>query len=191
MIEPVKEFNFLVEAQDLYREFWDRAWLGHEDKSICNFDGSSQDLDMLAYCEYELGFPEESYSNAAIIWGNVICRNSIAEWGRDSSGALHIFAHEEHVYRYAIHLQSYVHNFMDSGLSQFQSFEFLTEKVLIEMMLTDIPLDQVRDLHSIVKSNAEPNDDSYSRRYIYALTEIYGPDSKMCTELSSLLKESE
>ena len=54
MIENETDLKFLDEAVNLYKSFGERCQHGHEDKQECNFNGSSKDLDILAYCEYEL-----------------------------------------------------------------------------------------------------------------------------------------
>lgn len=190
MIKPVSNYLFLVEAQDLYREFWDTAWQGHQDKQICNFDGSVDDLDMLGYCEYELGFPEENYSKAAIIWANVIRSNSVLDWGQNESGEIFLHAKEEHMFRYSLNIEAFVLNFIQSGISQFESFDFLTEKVLIEMFVAELSAADAQGLLSIVKARTAATDDTYSSRYAYAVREVYGEQSALCRELSNVLMEN-
>lgn len=180
---------FLVEAQDLYRDFWDKAWQGHKDKQICNFDGTVEDLHMLGYCEYELGYPEDGYASAAIIWANVIRTNSVLDWGQNESGEIYLHAEEEHI-RYSLDIEAFVLNFIDSGVSQFEGFDFLTEKVLIEMFVADFSAEDVRGLLSIVQECAAATDDTYSARFASAVREIYGDQSKICKQLSDLLVEN-
>lgn len=188
MIKKETNLKFLDEAVNLYQSFWERNWRGHEYKQECNFDGSSKDLDMLGYCEYELGFPEEDYNSAALIWANVIQTNSILDWGRDKKGAVCLFYSGDKYSPFSIRIENYVSDFMYREISQFENFFLLTEKVLIDIFLTEISTEPYKKLIKIVKSF---EDDSYSERLIYSIQEIYGFRSSKCDELANILTANE
>lgn len=185
MLQKITDLSFLKEAIDLYGGFWERNWSGHENKQECLFDGSKQDLNMLAYCEYELGFPEEDYDNAALIWANVIYANSYLEWGCDQDRNIYLYHEENGDYTFAINVKSYVFGFMVSNVSQFDNFHFLTEKILIEMMLSN--QHTINEYDELIKIIQEFGEYSYSESLIEAIGDIYKPSSKKCKELSKLL----
>jgi len=187
MIKNETNLQFLDEAITLYESFWEKNWHGHEEKQECNFDGSSKDLDMLGYCEYELGFPEENYDSAALIWANVIQTNSILDWGRDKKGNICLFYSGDKYSTFSINIENYVSEFMYRNISQFDNFYYLTEKVLIDIFMTEISAEPYKELLKIVKSS---EDYSYSGSLIYSINEIYGPSSNKCIELAKYLTEN-
>ena len=183
MIKSETNLFFLEEAIDLYRSFWNKNWHGHKDKQECSFDGSSKDLDMLAYCEYELGFPEENYESAAIIWANVIQANSILDWGRDKKGNICLFYSGDEYSTFSLNIENYVSEFMYRNVSQFDNFYYLTEKVLIDIFITEASAEPYMKLIKIVKSSKEY---SYSENLMYSIQEIYGFSSNKCIELAAI-----
>lgn len=65
-----------------YRIFWGSLnFSGVDwDPGETKFDGGVADLEALAFCEYEVGFPEEDLSLASLIWGQVMVVSGEATW---------------------------------------------------------------------------------------------------------------
>ena len=184
-IYPIKNEIFLQNAIKLYSEFWGRVWTGHAEKQECMFDGSSGDLGMLEYCEYEVGYPEENYDNAAIIWANVIKKNTILEWGEDKSGNIYLYSDEYP--KFFINVKEYVYGVVESDISQFESFSFLTEKVAIEMLIAKFSIEDISGLKNIVFEYSSQNWDSYSDRFMWSIRELYEESVSKIDKLKSSL----
>lgn len=187
-IQPIKNKMFLEDAICLYRDFWDRAWEGHSYKQICNFDGSGDDLDMLNYCEYELGYPDKTYDSAAIIWGNVIEKNTKLKWGEDELGNIYLYSEYP---RFSINVKAYVHERINSDFSEFDcgSFSFLTEKIAIEMLMVNNSYEDIAALAEIVFQYS--GDYLYSIYFMSAVCTLYKKKTDMMNSLREILNDED
>ena len=83
----------LEKAISVYSEFWSGMNLNLEppfkDDEI-KFDGSLRDLDALFYCEYEVGYPEDDYFYASLIWSQVMVNSTELRWLESISGNIAI-----------------------------------------------------------------------------------------------------
>lgn len=182
-INPVDDFAFLEEAIELYKQFWTRAWRGHEDKQACSFDGSIDDLHMLNYCEYELGHPGPGYESAAIIWANVIVTNTVLSWGKDSVGNLVLFDGNDDYVKYSVDIIYFVTDLIESSLSQFDSFVMVTEKLAIDMIMQNYELTELNGLKNLIQTLRNEGGDSYSERLIDAIGELWSIDESKIERL--------
>ena len=185
-IKPIKNIEFLQNSICIYSDFWDLVWRGHDEKQACRFDGSSEDLDMLDYCEYEVGHPVENYDSAAIIWGNVIQKNTLLKWGEDENENIYLYS--DQYPRFSINVKEYVHGVIHSNISQFESFSILTEKIALEMLIAQFPYDDIADLSNIVFEFSVQGGDSYSERMKWAIRELYKSKGDKIDELQKSLK---
>ncbi len=186
MIKEISNTSFLNKTINLYRDFWDKRWQGHENKQTCNFDGSMQDLRMLDYCEYELGHPDDSYKSASIIWANVIQKNTDLIWGEEN-GELYLFTGDSEFPRFNVNIHRFVMNIINSDISQFHSFPVLTEKLLINMLMSEYQIENLDKLKSIVFQYTNECSASFSESFIYAVGEIYKDHKQNLKELHGVL----
>jgi len=177
---------FLDDAIKLYRNFWDKCWQGHSNKQTCNFDGTIKDLEMLDYCEYELGHPDESYRAASIIWANVILTNSNLIWG-EKKAEVYLFSGENEYPSFEINVHKYVKGIIESDISQFESFSVLTEKLVIDMLMSGYDISNLRELQAIVYHYTYQHSESYSENFVYALSELYKQHPRYLKDLHEVL----
>ncbi len=186
MITPITDTTFLNESIKIYKDFLNSLKDGEGNKIICNFDGSIEDLHMLGYCEYEIGFPEEDYAHAAFIWANVIYTNSSLIWGQDKNKNIYLFSEND---SFAINIKSYVFDFMFGHTSQFYNFGYLTEKLYLEMSIAEFSFEELEKLLYVVK-NISNHLDSYSKELIYAIKDTYKKQTSELNKFISILKEN-
>lgn len=185
-IIELKDTFFLNDAITLYRKFWDECWHTHKNKQECNFDGSFMDLMMLDYCEYELGHPDDSYDTAAIIWANVIEKNSILIWG-EKNADVYLFTGEHQWPKFEVNVNQFVKSVVDSELSQFESFAVLTEKLIINMLISGFQIEDLRNLKKILDKYILKNSETYSEHIIQAIGELYKDNKMVLEELHKIL----
>jgi len=171
-IKPVKNMDFLEAAILCYRQFWERAWQGHPHPQSCHFDGGLGDLRMLAYCDYELGHPDATSQTAALLFANIIATNTDLCWGEDTSGAYYLFSAQAYP-RFACRVSDFVMALSHSGLSQFDSFEVLSEKILLELLMAGFELSELTGLKAIVDACRADGCETYSEKMLDAIARLY------------------
>ena len=187
MITKANNSEFLLDAIQLYKRHWELAWVGHSDQQECNFDGSILDIDMLGYCEYELGHPEENYKAASFIWGNVIQKHTNLEWGIQNNQYF-LFTDEDGYCNFNINVHSYIAEIINSNISQFESFSIATEKVALDMVLSNYPTDVILDLVTLVNSIVNDCDTSYSEQVAYAASELFNNNQGQIKKIKDSLE---
>jgi len=84
----------VLAAKALYKEYWSQFdfsnYLPDWEPRRATFDGEVFDLDALAFCEYEVGFPDEDWSSAALIWAQVMVVSGEAQWLEPINGQIAI-----------------------------------------------------------------------------------------------------
>ena len=148
-----------------------------------------QDLRMLDYCEYELGHPDETYKSASIIWANVILKNTDLLWG-EKNGEVYLFTGDQEYPKFDVNIYSFVKDIVDSGISQFDSFSVLTEKLLINMLMSEYQIENLGKLKSIVHEYTDEGSASFSESIIYAVGEIYKDHQQNLKALHGVLDEN-
>jgi hypothetical protein len=119
--------EIVSKAHELYKKYFSSI-----NYSFKAFDGNRNDIDVLDYCIYEqLGFPEEDYYYASFIWGNVIQQNSKLTWGTMEDGQYVLYYDDD--FRYVIFSQIRVIEAILNSVPQFEKFNQLTEKTVMEM----------------------------------------------------------
>ncbi|PWQ93447.1 hypothetical protein DKT75_17615 [Leucothrix arctica] len=145
---------------------------------------------MLGYCEYELGHPDDSYEAASIIWANVILNNTDLLWG-EKKAEIYLFTDDKDYPTFEVNVHRYAKNMIDSGISQFDSFSFMTERLLIDMLLAGYQIEELQRLKSIVYECTNDNNGSYSERFITAAGELYKANKENLTHLHDMLNGGE
>lgn len=181
---------FLEAAILCYRAFWERAWQGHSHPQTCHFNGGLGDLRMLAYCDYELGHPDATYQTAALLFANIIETNTDLCWGEDASGEYYLFSAQSYP-RFACRVSDFVMTLSHSGLSQFDSFEVLSEKILLELLMAGFERSQLTRLKAIVDACRADGSETYSEKMLEAIAGLFDLTEADLDGFLSLLLPSE
>ncbi|MHC4551914.1 MAG: hypothetical protein ACYSUT_03990 [Planctomycetota bacterium] len=149
-VVPCDAERVIEKARDIYKKYTKTA--SDANMISSRILGSRDDIDMLDYCIYELGFPEDNYYYASFIWGNVLQKNMKLSWG--TFNEQYVLYHENH-FKYMIFPYYRVIEAMNFPVPQFDKFSWLTEKTIweISMHLYDEQLDE--NAMSLIDPNDE------------------------------------
>lgn len=124
----------LEEALELYREFAKRTDLRTPAGTEIRFDGSADDLYGLDYCVYELGFPEEGYRSASLIWAHAIVNLTELHWMEAVGSEFAIGASYEGHANLVFFPHTRLLEVFARGFSQYEGFTVLKDHLLLHAL---------------------------------------------------------
>ncbi|MEO5917581.1 MAG: hypothetical protein ABIS50_25350 [Luteolibacter sp.] len=141
----------LGDAISLYQDFWSKLKLNETtfSKNQILFDGSPKDLDALFYCVYEVGFPEEDYFGASLIWAQVMVNNTEARWLESIRNNIVIGGPDDDYPRLIFFPHARLVEIAKGSQTQFDVFAILTDQFLFQGVLSGyspVDLTKLRDL---------------------------------------------
>lgn len=123
----------LAEAVALYREFWDKLELNSRGWDV-RFDGAEADLKALGYCVYEVGFPDEDYRLAALIWAQAIVHLTEMRWLEPIAGQHAIGGPTDGYPRLVFFPHARLLEIAEGSYTQFDTFALLTDSLLLQAL---------------------------------------------------------
>jgi hypothetical protein len=141
----------LDNAISLYAKFWSSMDLNSkmfEGREI-TFDGSLRDLEALFYCVYEVGFPEDDYYNASLIWAQVVVKNTEAQWLEPISGNIAIGGPDVDYPKLIFFPHTRLLEIAEGAYTQFDLFAFLTDHLLFHAALSGYTIHDLPKLYEM------------------------------------------
>ena len=91
------------------------------------------------------------------------------------------------VSNFDINVHHYINERVKSNYSQFESFLVATEKLAIDMLLSNYPADAIRELVGLVNQIVNISDDSYSLNLAYAFSELFDGNEEQNRKINDAL----
>ncbi|WP_035615260.1 hypothetical protein [Haloferula sp. BvORR071] len=123
----------LEEAVAIYRSFWSERGLNSKGWNV-HFDGSEADLQALYYCVYELGFPDDDYRLAALIWAQAMVHLTEIRWLEPIAGQFAIGGPTDGYPRLVFFPHTRLLEIAKGSHTQFDVFAFLTDSLLLQAL---------------------------------------------------------
>lgn len=141
----------LHDAIATYSAFWAKLNLNSTvfKGSEVTFDGSPQDFDALAYCVYEVGFPEHDYLYASLIWAQAIVKNTEARWLQPVAGQYAIGGPEGTGSKTTFFPHTRLLEIVNGTYTQFDTFATLTDSFLLHTVLAGFCRSEIPKLHDL------------------------------------------
>lgn len=149
-MKEIEELEELAIVTDVFRKFWAHVRGTDNHLPACAFEGGEEDLFVLSYCIYEVGFPDDDSHLVSLIWANVMRRATPLVWAKDESGNIALKSPGDQFPRFLFYPHSNLLELLESSVTQFDTFEVLTEKLLAQMCAAGYELNEIASLVEIV-----------------------------------------
>jgi len=166
IFKVIEDDSFVEKSIEVYKKFWDKCWEGHKHKQKCDFIGDIDDIKMLNYCNYELGFPEKDFYHASIVLGNVIKKHTGLLWAKDSAGNIALVESPEQCFRYTVSIHNRVKDAMNTRHTEWEEFNILLQKIYFEMLLAFIEVEEIPLFEKLILELEHDDDLLYSTQYM-------------------------
>ena len=123
----------LEEAVTAYRAFWQKLGMNARGWDV-HFDGSEADLGALFYCVYEVGFPDDDYRHAALIWAQAMVNLTEIRWLERVAGQIAIGGPTDGYPRLVFFPHTRLLEIAEGSHTQFDVFAFLTDSLLLQAL---------------------------------------------------------
>lgn len=165
IFKVIEDTSFVSKSIDVYKKYWDKCWEGHKYKQKCSFNGDIEDIEMLYYCHYELGFPEKDFYHASVIFGNVIRKHTGLLWAKDNAGNIALMSGPEHPFNYTVSIHNRIKDAMNTFHSEWEHLNLLLQKIYFEMLMAGFDAEDIPLFEKLILEQECDSDFIYSIQY--------------------------